>query len=138
MAKKRPQGTAAEHCRLGMFLYGKGSYDLAIEQFQLALRRAPHAANVWSNLGAAYIDKKDFTKARQALEHALALKPDYGAALFHLGQLYDEIGEAQKAEECFRRVMTIEPHTYRGWRAKERALGIKPRVVMVDTGDAHH
>jgi superkiller protein 3 len=134
MARRRSKGTAVEHCQLGIFFYSKGSYDLAIEQFILAGKRAPHAPNIWSNLGAVYIDKHDFGKARAALDRALALKPDYGAALFHLGQLYDEQGDGQKAEECFRRVMQIEPHTERGWRAKERVEGIKPRIVFVSSG----
>ena len=129
MTRKR-RGTAAEHCQLGMFFYSKGSCDLAIEQFLLAARRAPHAPNVWSNLGAAYLDKRAFTKARAALDRALVLKPNYAAALFHLGQLYDEIGDLARANECFKRVVQIEPHSDRGWRSKERLDGVKPRFVM--------
>ena len=127
--RERPRSTA------GIFFYRSGSYDLAIEQFVLVGMRAPHAPNIWSNLGAAYIDKRDFGKARAALDRALALKPDYGAALFHLAQLYDEQGEGLKVEECYRRVMQIEPHTERGWRAKERVEGIKPRIVFVSSGE---
>jgi tetratricopeptide (TPR) repeat protein len=130
MTRRSKKASVAEHLRLGVFFYRSGSYDLAIEQFLAASKRAPHTPNVWLNLGATYIDQGELAKAKMALERALRLKPDYGSAFFHLGQLYDEDGDAEKARECFKRVILLEPHSEIGRRAKERVEGFHPRVVL--------
>lgn len=72
MARRTKKATVAEQLRLGVFFYRSGSYDLAIEQFLAASKRAPNTPNVWLNLGAVYIDKSELAKAKIALERALA------------------------------------------------------------------
>jgi tetratricopeptide (TPR) repeat protein len=130
MARRTKQATVAEHLRLGVFFYRSGNYDLAIEQFLAASKKAPHTPNVWLNLGASYIDKGELLKAKAALERALGLKPDYASAFFHLGQLYDKQANNEKARGCFERVITLTPHSELGRRARERIDGFHPRVVF--------
>ena len=72
MARRTKKATVAEQLRLGVFFYRSGIYDLAIEQFLAASKRAPNTPNVWLNLGAVYIDKSELAKAKIALERALA------------------------------------------------------------------
>jgi superkiller protein 3 len=129
MANRSKRATAAEHCRLGLFFYRSGNYDLAIEQFIAASKKAPRAPNVWLNLGVVYIDKGDLVKAMVALEKALELKPNYAPAYFHLGQLYDKRGEDEKASECFNRVIELEPRGELSRRARERLEGFHPKIL---------
>lgn len=130
MARGSKKATVAEHLRLGVFFYRSGSYDLAIEQFVVASRKAPDLPNVWLNLGAAYLDKGELSKANDALRRALSLKPDYASAFFHLGQLYDRQADPEKAGECFKRVIELEPKSELGRRARERVEGFHPKVVF--------
>jgi tetratricopeptide (TPR) repeat protein len=125
---KRP--TAADHLQLGVIFYRSRSFDLAIQQFLLASKKAPHAPNVWNNLAVAYIDKGELDKAMLALGRALKLKPDYVSAHFHLGQLFDKRGENEEAVECFNRVIELDPYGELGRRAKERIEGFRPKFVL--------
>jgi tetratricopeptide (TPR) repeat protein len=129
-ARKNKRATAYDHLKLGVIFYRSKSYDLAIEQFQLARKQAPHAPNVWNNLAVAYLDKGDLDKAMSALQHALKLKPDYASAHFHLGQLYDKMGDREQARVSFKRVMQLDRHGELGRRAKERIEGFHPKVVL--------
>jgi tetratricopeptide (TPR) repeat protein len=130
MARTSKKTTVAEQLRLGVFFYRAGSYDLAIEQFLAASRRAPHTPNIWVNLGATYIDKGELENAKGALERALQLRSAYASAFFHLGQLYDKQTREKKARECFKRVVELEPHSELGRRARQRVEGFQARVVF--------
>jgi Flp pilus assembly protein TadD len=128
--RRNKRATAYDHLQLGVIFYRSKSYDLAIEQFQLARKQAPHSPNVWNNLGVAYLDKGELGEAMSAFEQALKLKPDYASAYFNLGQLYDVLGDHQKARECLRRVIEYDKHGELGRRAKERIEGFHPKVVF--------
>lgn len=70
---------------LGWVYYQKGAYELAIGQFQEALKlteknRAPENANVHYHLGLAYEKTNQPALARRHLERTLKLDPNYGEA----------------------------------------------------------
>jgi len=113
-----------------VIFYRSRSYDLAIEQFLLARKLAPHAPNVWNNLGVAYMDKGEVDKSMSALQRALELNPEYPSAHFHLGQLYDKLGNLEQARECYKQVIDLDKYGELGRRARERIEGVRPRVIM--------
>ena len=45
-----------------------------------AVGRAPDSPRAWSNLGAAYLSRRDYTRARAAFRAALALDPGFASA----------------------------------------------------------
>ena len=130
MARKTKTPKAADHLQLGAFFYRSGSYDLAIEQFVAASKRAPHLPNVWLNLGVAYIDKGELQKAKESLERALKLKPDYPPAYFHLGVLYERLGDLERARESFNRVIDLDRYGELGRRASEIVGGSFEKVIF--------
>jgi Flp pilus assembly protein TadD len=130
VAHRNQRATAYDHLQLGVIFYRSKSYDLAIEQFQLARKQAPHSVNVWNNLAVAYMDKGELENARSALQRALKLNPRYASAHFHLGQLYDKLGNNQRARECYMKVIEFDEHGELGRRARERVEGFQPKVVL--------
>jgi len=130
MARRNKRATAYDHLQLGVIFYRSKSYDLAIEQFLLARKKAPHAPNVWNNLGVAYLDKGELDKAMSALQRALTLRREYASAHFHLGQLYDKLGEHEQARDCYMKVMELDKYGDLGRRAKEQVEGFRPRVIL--------
>lgn len=72
------------------------------------------AANIdsapdWINLGNAYFDAHMPKEAIRAYERALALAPRNADVLTDLGIMYRETGAFDKAVECFRKAVEIEP-----------------------------
>ena len=129
-AHRNKRATCYDHLQLGLIFYRSKSYELAIEQFQLARKQAPHSLNVWNNLAVAYMDNGELDKAMSALQHALKLNPRYASAHFHLGQLYDKLGNNDLARECYKKVIEFDKHRELARRAKERIEGFHPRVVF--------
>ena len=67
---------------LGWVYYQKGSYKLALDQFQEALRlneksKTPDNPTIYYHLGLAYQKTGQAALARQQLERVLKIKPDY-------------------------------------------------------------
>ena len=107
-----------------------GAIDLAIAQFTTATKHAPHLATAWMNLGAAYLEKKDWTRAEASLQRALKLRPDFAAAYYHLAQVYEARGENEQAKQYYHRAAELAPHTELGRHALELATGRRPHIYI--------
>ncbi|HSP32448.1 MAG TPA: type IV pilus biogenesis/stability protein PilW, partial [Halomonas sp.] len=59
------------------FLYGRGQYDAACEQLEIASQDAQYAnrAQLFTNLGQCYLALEDFDKARARLQRAQRIDP---------------------------------------------------------------
>jgi len=66
--------------RLGIALRRKGRFDEAIEEYRKAIKISPEDEALHFNLSKAYMDMKNNTKAREAINVALTLDPDFGEA----------------------------------------------------------
>jgi tetratricopeptide (TPR) repeat protein len=130
MRKQRPG--LAEQLRLGAYFFNTGAIDLAIKEFTAATKRAPHCANAWMNLGAAYLEKKDLARAEEALQRALKLRPEYAAAYYHLGQLCEARGQSEQARENYQRAAGLSPQTWLGRHALELATGWRPQIYIAE------
>jgi cellulose synthase operon protein C len=78
---------------LGWAYYHKGIYQSAISQFQEALRLGekrgdPDDADLHYHLGLAYQKANQNAQARQQLEKAVKLRPDYADARKALSELH--------------------------------------------------
>jgi len=130
-SRKKPK--PEENNTMGAYFYRLGDLDLAIAQFRAAIRKAPHNATYWANMGTALIDTGDWSGAEDALNRALNLRPTHQAALFALGQLADLRGQPELAKSYYRRVLEINPLTRFGERAEEKLSGWRPpRPVNAD------
>ena len=90
-------------------LYARaGQRDKAMAHFARAIKANP--ANVvalnWS--GALVRDSGDFTRAEALWQQALAVQPDYPAAVLNLAILYDvSMRRPQDALTCYRRYLAV-------------------------------
>lgn len=73
--------------------------NLAAVLYQTWLKRNRTTDNVfaWFNLGVSLFSEKDFAGAQEAYETSLAIKPDFVAARFNLGLVYERLNNAQTA-----------------------------------------
>jgi tetratricopeptide (TPR) repeat protein len=75
-----------------------------------ALKKSPTKARVWATLGKAYLDRKDYVRAREMSEKAVQLDPMLLGAHNNLAICcLDYFQNDQKAEEIFEHVLKKRP-----------------------------
>jgi len=67
--------TAMEHVRAGVEAHQSGQLDSAIAEFQQATELDPQLALAFVDMGAMYVEKRDFGAAIAPLKRALELNP---------------------------------------------------------------
>lgn len=123
LAKNDPAGAEAD-LNQGIILDPKVSYpylllsqiylvtgrlEQGVEKLTLLLKQKP-SANVWTQLGMLYSLQRQFDKARNAYEQAVALDPEFSPALNNLANLYlDDPTLLEKAGDLIERAQKISP-----------------------------
>ena len=92
--------------------YKAGKYEQAIELYKKSLsdfEKHPAIHNqVVGSLGYAYEQQADYTSAVSYFE-SLSSTPDTimrGEALYHLGWLYDKLGQTEKSKEAYNKIVS--------------------------------
>src|SRR6185436_4801891 len=85
-----------------------GAFDKALELSRAALRASPNDAQLWTLQGIAHSRKGDVEAALAAFRKALALEPDYVAALEGAAQLHYQAGSRQ-AVPLLNRLLRLRP-----------------------------
>jgi tetratricopeptide (TPR) repeat protein len=87
------------HNALGIVYRRRALYEKAVSEYTMAIALAEKSPaeppgkstsfELYNNLGIAYREGGDFKKAEEAYRKAIALNPNYAAAYYNLGVLYD-------------------------------------------------
>jgi tetratricopeptide (TPR) repeat protein len=80
VAQKRLPGVAEVSDTLGFIYYKKDLTSLAISTLKVSVEREPGNAMYQYHLGLAYASGGDGVRAKQSLERALTLQPDFSGA----------------------------------------------------------
>ena len=118
--------TTATHHALGKVYLAKKEFDKAIEQFDQALNGDPRNAQLYADLGAAYLEKgklelergksdrasreagkglEDLGRSLENLNKALELNPNLMEALFNRALCFQYMTLAHQAEEAWRQYL---------------------------------
>jgi tetratricopeptide (TPR) repeat protein len=65
------------------------NFDLAIEKFNEGITLNPNCFNCYNGLGRAYVGKKDYAKAEEALKKSIELRPNDAEAYSELANMYN-------------------------------------------------
>lgn len=122
--------TPAAHHALGKVYLARREFDPAIEHFEQALKGDSNNAQLYSDLGAAYLEKAriDLAQGRansgssgsgkgmeylarslEPLSKALELNADLLEALFNRALVYQEMVLPQQAEEAWKKYLEKDP-----------------------------
>src|SRR5262245_2240063 len=85
-----------------------GDFDRAVELSRAALQESPKDAQIWTLQGIALARKGDPRNALTAFEKALAIAPDYTAALEGAAQLHYQAG-SRDAVPLLNRLLRLRP-----------------------------
>jgi tetratricopeptide (TPR) repeat protein len=90
-------------------------WDKAVALLTEAVKRIPDNAMLWMNLGAAQLGRLETSGPRQqaraitAYEMALQVDPQAPNVHYHLGLIYKERGELNRASALFQRALEVNP-----------------------------
>ena len=110
------------HLNLGMVYSEKGDYDEAIKHYEKTLGVNPNDAEAMIRLGLTYYKKHEYEKALEHISKALETNPniqklfgDLMGKLLEMGAHFDIEGNLDKAIECYKIGIKIDPKDYRVW-----------------------
>jgi len=89
------------HTALGKIYWHLGNLEDAIEEYHNALGLAPRYADLYFTLAKIYSEHHEPAKARQALEQALSINPNYNEAKLNLAFLEAQSGNNKRALDIF-------------------------------------
>lgn len=95
------------HFNLGLTLESAGRFEDAIEAYSAVHSLTPDDANVLLLLGVNCLRIEQPRRAARWFERASAADPDQPEPFIHLIEAYAQIGNHDKAEECFYRAIQL-------------------------------
>ena len=109
-AKQKAPFLIRPYNNLGEAYDKMGSYDLAVKEFEGALRLNPNYFFALSNLGNIYGKKKEYGQAISYTKQALRQKPDYAPGHYNLAKALHMTGNPGKAMSSYRLAIKYNPY----------------------------
>ena len=75
----------------------------------MTAQQRPDAAEAYTQLGVAYFERNNLSRALDALSHALEIAPEHAEALQALALIYQQQGETALANEHFQKALHNAP-----------------------------
>jgi tetratricopeptide (TPR) repeat protein len=111
-AAQQPGSAAAElreSFQKAVALQGEGKLAEAEAAYRAILEKMPDVPEVYQNLGAILLERKDYAGAEALYLKGLELKPDSTDLSTQLARLYQETGQPEKAMEVISRSAGANP-----------------------------
>lgn len=84
-------------------------WDALIAQYRDAVRNEPRNAEYFTELGYAYLGKREYKQAEKACLNAIRLDPTISVPYFNLASIYHEMGDDEKALSYLHKCLRIKP-----------------------------
>lgn len=101
--------TAQMYGTQGLMYSENGQYDLAISEFNKALKIAPSSPELYNNRGIVYAKAKQYDLAISDFTKALELKPDASQAYYNRAMTYLMEDQFKMAFSDLSKVLDIDP-----------------------------
>ena len=84
-------------------------FDLAINNYRLALKIEPESANIYNSLGIAFKGVGDLKAAIESYKKAISIKPNSAEVHYNLGNAQKDIGDFKAAIGSYENAVKIKP-----------------------------
>jgi len=116
--KEEASVNGANFYQKAKYLQKIGRLKEAQRLYKQALTFEPGNASVLNNLGVIYIQQQNYPKARNILESAIRLKPEYVDPYYNLACLYAFKGQVIKSLENLKMAISLDK-SVREWARKD-------------------
>ena len=82
----------------------------------------PQVIDAWLMIGNEYSRRRELSRALEAFQRALALKPDYDLAVFNMANVYRTMGKDDEALVGYRRLLELDPRNAQAHQAVAQVL----------------
>jgi len=147
--------TPEAHHAFGKVFLAKKEFDKAIEQFEMALKGNPKNAEIYADLGAAFLEKgqleieraktdnaesgkgvESFARSLDNLNKALQLDQNLSEALYNRGLVDEAMGRLREADDDWRKYLEKDPKSKWADEARARLTKIEQqRKTTSETGE---
>ena len=93
----------------GMAYQAQEKYKQAIASYDKAVKISPDNAEYVYSRCVSKSWAGDNAGAREDCKKAVSIRDDYTDAWQTLGRAYEDLGQLDKAEECYKKVLKLEP-----------------------------
>lgn len=103
-----PQKLAVAYLHRAGMRHGKGELDLAMQDYDQAIRLKPGYADAFNSRGVLYADKGDAERAVQDYDEAIRLKPEKQTlawAFYNRGNVFAQKGQYERAIQDYDRAI---------------------------------
>ena len=94
---------------LGQLFGDAGAFDAALDPLNRAVKLDPKSFEAWHNLGVTYFRLQRYTDAREALEKAVALRPEFYGSVVLLGATLYILGDDDAALPVLEHAHRLNP-----------------------------
>ncbi|MBI5197295.1 MAG: tetratricopeptide repeat protein [Nitrospirae bacterium] len=101
--------SAEEHLQLGTAYESKGEIDLAISEYQAALKKSKRKKTGYFFMGNAYHQKGDYAEAEVFYRKAIDEDSRFAAAFNNRAWNYWHWGKREEAREAARKAVVLDP-----------------------------
>jgi len=105
----------------GLAFDGRGDYQQAVSDFNLAIGLDPDSAETYNNRGATYLHTGDQQNAIADFSHAIQLRPDYAMAFNNRGSARIDSGEFDLAIKDCTQALSLNPRLALAWNNRANA-----------------
>jgi tetratricopeptide (TPR) repeat protein len=128
--KRNP--TAWTYTRRGMIWNEKGENDIAIGDFNEAIRLDPKFENAYNNRGYAWTEKKEYDKAIADFNEAIRLDPKSAIPYNNRGDAWEAKGEYDKAIADYNEAIRLDPKYAHPWDGRAWVAATCPNAKYRD------
>ena len=107
--KLKGKGLAFAFINRGVAYYEKGQHDLAMDNYDQAIKLNPKYASAFFNRGSSFQDKKQHDRAIEDYDQAIKFDPKYADAFFNRGNTYQDKGQPDRAIQDYDHAILLNP-----------------------------
>ena len=105
-----------------------GKTDLALADFDRAIKMNPALFIAYNNRGQIYFDRGQMEKALSDYGKAIQLKPDYPSPYFNRSLVWEKMGDDEKAlKDAYRFAALVPDHPWAKKRIEDLKAAVKGR-----------
>ncbi len=135
---EKPETVAVAHNNRGNAYVTKGEYDLAIKDYDEALKLKQDYARALNNRGVAYKKKGDIDRALEDLDQSIKLNPMSAGTYANRAQIYETKREHGLAAADYDEAIRLSPSAQNAWNGRcwNRAILGQVEEALADCNEA--